>query len=139
MNKMLGITIGVLLALTTFSPVIAATPGDLTVKTSAVARDKNSITLRLTYHCTKYIAPYDNWDIIGANIFSSNSTGYYSTITINPVTCDNFDHRLVLNLISFNGGFTGSGMLSIGHQGMTFDGSGYVNEYGSVNLPIKVK
>jgi hypothetical protein len=121
------IVAGALLALAIAAPAQAATPGSLTAKTGpTLAVHNGTATLRLTYRCTRYLAPYDGSDILVV------VTGTMSAAV--PATCDGTDRKLTIALTG-----TPATTLGIGHEGLTADGTlGYVSSDGSLSLPIKV-
>ncbi len=54
------------------TPVLAASPGDLSVRaTPATVIDRDgTVTLKIRYSCTQYEAPYNGTDLLYASIVS---------------------------------------------------------------------
>jgi hypothetical protein len=128
------------------TPVSASTYGGDTTFSAlpqTVIAKGGEITLRLTYNCIQYNAPYNASDIIGAVIFEYGVSGSYATTYLNFVVCDGTNRRLTLVLSAFDGGMSGPATLAIGHQGNAAftqpDGStGISTEAGNASFRVMV-
>ncbi len=87
------------------------------VMNGAFVDKDGTITLKATYACSPYEAPFDGADLLIASI--TGSVGGYDGFAF--ITCDGTDQRITMSLAAFDGGVSGPANLQFGHQGLSAD------------------